>query len=63
MQGEDPPRIVDLGRYRKALKAEASRASKAPARESILGSRRRAGLILVLIIAGLIAWWLIPRLL
>jgi hypothetical protein len=63
MQGEDPPRIVDLGRYRKALRAEAERAAKGPAREGILGSRRRAGLILLLVMAVMIAWWLIPRLL
>ncbi|MEO6340754.1 MAG: hypothetical protein ABIO39_11985 [Caulobacteraceae bacterium] len=63
MHGEDPPRIVDLGRYRKALRAKAAHAPKASARTPILGSRRGAGLILALIIAVSIAWWLIPRLL
>ncbi len=62
MQGEDPRRVVDLGRYRKARKAEAVRVPKAPAPQGVLGSRRGAGLILVLIVAGLIAVCLIPHL-
>ena len=62
MEGEDPSRIVDLGRYREAAKAESAKAVKARAPERMLGSRPRAGLILVLIIATAIAWWLIPRL-
>ncbi len=63
MEGEDPSRVVDLGRYRKAAKAESAKAAKARPNERILGSRPRAALILVLIIAAAVAWWLIPRLL
>jgi len=61
MQGEEPPPIVDLERYRKALRAEAARASKPAPRERILGSRRSAGVILVLIISALIGWWLLTH--
>jgi len=72
---EDKPEIVDLVRYRQAAKTRESKAKRAETkanraggprgggREPLLGSRPRAGLILILLIAGFLALWLGPELL
>jgi hypothetical protein len=59
------PRVTDLRRYRR----ERQRAQRRPAprpqapNESLLGSRPRAGLILVLVVVVAAALWILPRLL
>ena len=69
MSAEKKPEVVDLSQYKKAradadqsLKAKAKADAKA-AREPLLGGRPRAGLILALLILGLAAAFLLPRLL
>ena len=63
MKREDKPEIVDLNRYKQAAQARAQRAAKPkPSREPILGSRPRAGLILLLFVAALAAFWMLSNL-
>lgn len=69
MSAEKKPEVVDLSQYKKSraeaeqsLKAKAKADAKA-AREPLLGGRPRAGLILALLILGLAAAFLLPRLL
>lgn len=60
---EDDPRITDLRRYRKAREEAAKRPPprpKAP-KESFLGSNPRAGLILAVAAAVLLALYVLPR--
>jgi len=69
--GRDP---VDLNRYKKVVQSRAREAARQQAaamrsrpavggREPIIGSRPRAGLILVLAAAVFLALWLAPQLL
>jgi hypothetical protein len=62
---DEDPRVVDLRRYKKAVQAKAARKAAPPLAksESLLGSRPRAGLLLVLIVVALAALWLGPKLL
>lgn len=69
MSAEKKPEVVDLSQYKKAradaeeqMKAKAKADAKA-AREPLLGRSPRAGLILGLLIAALLAAFLLPRLL
>jgi len=49
MEPDRKPEIVDLARYKQAVKAQAKRkAVQTPKSEPLLGGRPRAGLILVL---------------
>lgn len=59
------PEVTNLDRYRKAKAEEAKRKPpkpKAP-KQSVLGSNPRAGLILAIVAAVLLALWLGPLLL
>ena len=65
---EDPdPRITDLRRYRKEREAAARRKPKpnpkAQMRETFLGANPRAGLILALLAAAILAYIFVPMLL
>ena len=70
MANKDPDRITDLARYRRnrerARKAAAQptrRPAPSPAgRQPFLGSRPRAGVILVVVILVLAALWVLPGL-
>lgn len=58
---ERDPRVTDLRRYRRE-RERAKRAAPRPPRgqrEPLLGARPRAGLILVLVLAVLVAMWLL----
>ncbi|MFN3513331.1 MAG: hypothetical protein ACK41C_09820 [Phenylobacterium sp.] len=65
--------VVDLRRHRKAAEARAAeakaaaqraaRARAAASRQGILGGRRHAGLILLAVALGLLALFVLPRLL
>jgi len=63
------PEVTNLSRYRKAKAEEAKRKApkppKAPkaGKQSVLGSNPRAGLILAIVVAVLLALWLGPLLL
>jgi hypothetical protein len=63
---ERKPEIVDLARYKQAAKAAARRKAAArppaPAREPLLGSRPRAGLILLLVAVVIAAVWALSHL-
>ena len=60
----EDPRITDLRRYKKAREAQARQAAKPRrAKEPFLGSRPRAGLILVLALAVMALLWIAPALL
>ena len=64
MEPERKPDIVDLARYKKAVEDQAKRKSadpKPPGREPLLGSRPRAGLILVVALLVLIGFWVMSR--
>lgn len=66
MKPDEDPRVVDLRRYRKAAResaAKKARAAPRPGREPLLGSRPRAGLILALVAAAVLALWLLPAIL
>jgi hypothetical protein len=56
---QEDPRVTDLRRYRKARELQQRRGPARPRSERLLGSRPRAGLILVLVIVGLIAMTLL----
>jgi hypothetical protein len=58
----EDPRITDLRRYRKEREQAAKRKPnpKAQMRETILGANPRAGLILALLAAGLLAYAFLP---
>jgi hypothetical protein len=60
----EDPRVTDLRRYRKARELQ-RRQAKPPrrAQEPLLGSRPRAGVILVMVMLVLLAAWLLPQLL
>lgn len=66
MSNGHDPHVVDLERARRArearAKAEAVKRRQA-GREPVLGSRRGAGVILVLVLLVLLALWLGPSLL
>ena len=60
---EPDPRVTDLRRYRKEREQAAKRKKpnpKAQMRETILGANPRAGLILALAAAGLLAYLFLP---
>ena len=60
----EDPRVTDLRRYKKAREAQVSCAQKPVRRnEAFLGSRPRAGVILVLVILGFLALTVLPGLL
>jgi anti-sigma factor RsiW len=60
----EDPRVTDLRRYRKARELQRrQQAARRPPSEGLLGSRPRAGLILVLVLLGLAALSLGPSLL
>jgi hypothetical protein len=64
MADQRDPRITDLRRYRRDRERARRAASQKPARnkgpkEPLLGGRPRAGLILVLVVAALLAMWLL----
>jgi len=59
----EDPRIADLARYRKQREAEARKKPPKPPRppgSGLLGSNPRAGLILALLAAGLILFFVLP---
>ncbi len=60
---QEDPRVTDLHRYRKARELQRRRAPPRPRPERVLGSRPKAGLILLLVILALTALWLAPTLL
>lgn len=65
---DDPrndPRVTDLRRYRKAREQAKRRPPPRPPaqRQGVLGSNRRAGLILAIVVAILLALWVLPALL
>lgn len=60
--GEDP-RVTDLRRYRKARERARRQPPPAPAAQGLLGRRRHAGKILVIVLALLALLWLAPLLL
>jgi hypothetical protein len=57
---QEDPRVTDLRRYRKARELQKRRSPQRPARERFLGSRPRAGLILILVILALAALTILP---
>jgi hypothetical protein len=60
---QEDPRVTDLRRYRKARELQRRQAPQRPSSERLLGSRPRAGLILLLVILALAALWLAPAVL
>jgi hypothetical protein len=59
----EDPRVTDLRRYRKARELQRRQPPPRPRRESLLGGRPRAGLILALVVLALVAAWFLPMLL
>ncbi len=60
----DDPRVTDLRRYRRAREAQARRAQRpVRSREPVLGSRPRAGLILIVVVLVFLALSFGPSLL
>jgi hypothetical protein len=59
----EDPRVTDLRRYRKARELQRRHPPPRPRRESLLGARPRAGLILALAVIALVAAWVLPMLL
>jgi hypothetical protein len=64
MAAQRDPRVTDLRRYRRERARAQRAASQKPGRrpgpkEPLLGGRPRAGLILVLVVAALLAMWLL----
>ena len=59
---QEDPRVTDLRRYRKARELQKRRPPPRPPAEGFLGSRPRAGLILVAVILAFAAMWILPRL-
>lgn len=59
---EDDPRVTDLRQYRKAREAAKSRPPPKPKRpgESFLGSNPKAPLILAVVVAVLLALYVVP---
>ncbi len=59
---EDDRRVTDLNRYRKAKEAERRRPppKPRPPGQSFLGSNPRAGLILAIAVAVLLALYVVP---
>ena len=64
---DDPDRITDLRRYRKEREQAAKRKPKpnpkAQMRETFLGANPRAGLILAIVAAAILAYLFLPALL
>jgi hypothetical protein len=58
----EDPRVADLQRYRKARELQRRQPPPRPQSERFLGSRPRAGLILILVLLALAALWLLPML-
>ena len=60
----EDPRVTDLRRYRKARELQKRQTARPPQRpsERFLGSRKGAGLILLLVILALGAAWILPHL-
>jgi hypothetical protein len=56
----EDPRITDLRRYRKARALQRRQPPPRPGSERLLGGRRGAGLILLLMVLTLLALWLAP---
>lgn len=63
---KDQPGVTDLRRYRRERERARRREAQGPRpgrpNEPMLGARPRAGLILLLVIAALTAFWLLPKL-
>jgi hypothetical protein len=59
---QEDPRVTDLRRYRKARELQRRQASSRPPPERMLGSRPRAGLILILVILALALITFLPML-
>jgi hypothetical protein len=59
---QEDPRVTDLRRYRKARELQKRSAPSRPPPERLLGSRRGAGLILLLMALALIMFWVVPLL-
>ena len=60
MKPERKPEVVDFARYKRAAQDQAKRKAAAPSSpkgEPLLGSRPRAGLILMLAIVAMAAFW------
>jgi ferric-dicitrate binding protein FerR (iron transport regulator) len=66
MSAEKKPEVIDLSRYRKAAEDKQARqtaaAKSAAPSHRMLGARKNAGLILVLVILACLALWLGPPL-
>jgi len=65
VEPERKPEIIDLNRYKQAAQAKARRKAAPPSsspREPLLGSRPRAGLILLLAVAAMAAFWALSNL-
>ena len=70
MKPEKKPEVVELEQYRKAAAARAAREAerahqpqpKAEGTDRFLGNRPNAGLLLVVVILGLAALYLLPKL-
>ncbi|WP_374471757.1 hypothetical protein [Phenylobacterium sp.] len=65
MARKEDPRVTDLARYRRAREQARRRPPPPPTRpqsanQPLLGSRRNAGLILVLVLIVLAALWVGP---
>jgi hypothetical protein len=56
------PRVTDLRRYRKARERARRQPPPRPPSQSLLGSRKHAGLILAAVILVAMALWLLPLL-
>jgi len=62
-KGDPDPRVTDLSRFRKARERARRAPSPKPAgSQSFLGSRPRAGLILLAVAAVMAALWIVPAL-
>lgn len=65
MKPERKPEVVDFARYKRAAQDQAKRKAAAPSSpkgEPLLGSRPRAGLILMLAIVAMAAFWALSNL-
>lgn len=62
---DEDPRVTDLRRYKKAREQAKRRPPPRPPaqRQGVLGSNPRAGLILAIVAAVLIALWVLPAVL
>jgi hypothetical protein len=58
---EKKPEVIELERYRKAAAERAAKPAPRPPREGVLGGRRHAGLLLILVLAACAVVFLAPR--